>query len=144
MLLRVINYKFYLSPGYGLTLMKRKMSSACDRQKRGRYKGRNSSSSHPRARGRTFFTAKRDARDAVLMIRAREFSKIEAKSRLKIPDEKRRELKFAFTHSALCTGCYRFISQLFSIHRFDRARISGRIRRYSIFININICMITLI
>lgn len=28
--LRVINYKFYLSPGYGLTPMKRKMSSACD------------------------------------------------------------------------------------------------------------------
>lgn len=27
--LRVINYKFYLSPGYGLTPMKRKMSSAC-------------------------------------------------------------------------------------------------------------------
>lgn len=47
--LRVINFKFYLSPGYGLALMKRKMLSACDRQKRGRDKGRNSSSSRSRA-----------------------------------------------------------------------------------------------
>jgi len=77
--LRVINYKFYLSPGYGLTPMKRKMSSACDRQKRGRYKGRNLSSS----RANFFATAhrERDACDAVL-IRAQEFKKIEAKNRL--------------------------------------------------------------
>jgi len=30
--IRVINYKFYLSPGYGLTPMKREMSPACRRQ----------------------------------------------------------------------------------------------------------------
>jgi len=77
--LRVINYKFYLSPGYGLTLMKRKMSSACDRQKRGCYKGRNLSSS----RANFFASAhrKRDACDAVLTIRAQEFKKIEVKNR---------------------------------------------------------------